>query len=83
MRRFQTSFDRLAPAQATELVAAISRNESAPDTPLGEFFVATKEATIRGYYTSQIGIQKELAYKGNRFLREFEGCTHPEHGWTE
>ena len=33
-----------------------------------------KQATVRGYYTSEIGIHQELRYKGNRFLREFVGC---------
>ena len=68
--------------QAADLLGAISRNELAPVTPLEEFFVTTKEAAIRGYYTSEIGIHKELTYKGNKFLREFVGCTHPEHGFT-
>jgi hypothetical protein len=81
-RRFQSTFDRLAAAQATELVTDMSRNESAPATTLERFFVATKDAAIRGYYTSEIGIHKDLTYKGNRFLREFVGCTHPEHGYS-
>ncbi|MGH9163709.1 MAG: gluconate 2-dehydrogenase subunit 3 family protein [Vicinamibacteraceae bacterium] len=42
--------------------------------PLEAFFALTKEATIRGYYTSEIGIHKELRYKGNKFLVEFVGC---------
>ena len=33
-----------------------------------------KQATIRGYYTSKIGIHDELHYKGNVFLKEFVGC---------
>ena len=28
-----------------------------------------KQATIRGYYTSKIGIHQELRYKGNQFLQ--------------
>jgi len=81
-RRFQTRFGRLAPAQATALVTEISHNESRPSTTLEKFFVSTKDAAIRGYYTSEIGIHKELTYKGNKFLREFVGCTHPEHGYS-
>jgi hypothetical protein len=26
-----------------------------------------KQATVRGYYTSKIGIHDELRYKGNQF----------------
>ena len=80
-RRFNAPFTQLTLAQASDLLAAISANESDPRTPLENFFTATKDATIRGYYTSEIGIHKELEYKGNQFLREFVGCTHPEHGF--
>jgi hypothetical protein len=52
----------------------ISRSETNPHTPLEEFFVMTKLATVRGYYTSEIGIHQELRYEGNTFLREFVGC---------
>ena len=80
-RRFQAPFGELASTQAVDLLTSISANELAPKTPLEQFFKATKDATIRGYYTSEIGIHKELEYKGNRFLNEFVGCTHPEHGY--
>ena len=80
-RRFQAPFAQLGSAQAVDLLTTISANELAPKTSLEQFFKATKDATIRGYYTSEIGIQKELEYKGNRFLNEFVGCTHPEHGY--
>jgi hypothetical protein len=64
------------------LLTDISRKEFAAETPLEKFFATTKDAVVRGYYTSEIGIQKELAYKGNQYLGEFVGCTHPEHGYT-
>jgi hypothetical protein len=79
--RFKAPFVRLTAAQTATLLGAISKNEAAPKTPLEQFFTATKDATIRGYYTSEIGIQRELEYKGNRVLAEFVGCTHPEHGY--
>jgi len=43
-------------------------------TPLEAFFHNTKKATIHGYYTSEIGIQQELRYKGNKMLADFTGC---------
>jgi hypothetical protein len=43
-------------------------------TPLESFFEITKRATIHGYYTSEIGIHKELRYKVNTILAEFVGC---------
>jgi hypothetical protein len=45
-----------------------------PATVLERFFAVTKRATIAGYYTSEIGIHKELQYKGNQMLAEFTGC---------
>ena len=43
-------------------------------TAVEKFFITAKEATIHGYYTSEIGIHKELRYKGNQILAEFVGC---------
>jgi hypothetical protein len=46
-----------------------------PERPLlEEFFATTKQATIHGYYTSEIGIHQELKYKGNKHLVQFVGC---------
>jgi hypothetical protein len=72
--RFGAPFARLQAGQIDAILADISGNEDEPTTPLETFFVMTKEATVRGYYTSKIGIEQELRYKGNRFLREFVGC---------
>ncbi len=72
--QFGSSFARLDPAATDTLMAAISRNELAPITPLETFFNVTKQATIHGYYTSEIGIHKELRYKGNQMLVDFVGC---------
>ena len=64
------------------MLTTISKREAAPQTPIEQFFVVVKAATIRGYYSSEIGIHKELDYKGNQILTEFVGCTHPEHGYV-
>jgi hypothetical protein len=72
--RFRAPFARVTPAQADEILRDISRNERSPRTPLEEFFVMAKQATVNGYYTSEIGIHQELRYQGNKFLREFVGC---------
>ncbi|HEY8548597.1 MAG TPA: gluconate 2-dehydrogenase subunit 3 family protein [Vicinamibacterales bacterium] len=81
-RMFKAPFVKITDAQRVELLTAISRNEADPKTALEQFFKTAKDATIRGYYTSEIGIHKELQYKGNQLLAEFVGCTHPEHGYT-
>ena len=74
MSRFRSPFSRLNSGQVDAILQVISRNEKAPQTALETFFVMTKQATIRGYYTSSIGIHQELRYKGNQFLREYVGC---------
>nr|MBA3438345.1 gluconate 2-dehydrogenase subunit 3 family protein [Pyrinomonadaceae bacterium] len=68
--------------QQTELLTEISKNErkAAKDqTPEERFFRSIKNLTIDGYYTSEVGIHKDLKYQGNAYLKEFKGCTHPEH----
>lgn len=72
--RFRAPFATVTAAQADAIMRDISRSETNPHTPLEEFFVMAKLATVRGYYTSEIGIHQELRYKGNTFLREFAGC---------
>jgi len=72
-------FAECAADQQFALVEKISRNEEDPKTLEERFFVAAKRATIDGYYTSFIGIHKDLEYQGNTALAEFPGCTHPEH----
>jgi len=72
--RFNAPFVRLNASQVDAVLHDISRNERDPKTTLETFFVMTKQATINGYYTSQIGLEQELRYKGNKFLREFVGC---------
>ena len=74
MSRFKAPFSRLGARQVDAILESISRNERTPTTPLETFFVMAKQATIRGYYTSNIGIHEELRYKGNQFLKEFVGC---------
>jgi len=35
--------------------------------------VALKRRTVRGYYTSQLGIHDEMNYKGNTMQEEYSG----------
>ena len=72
--RFGAPFARLGGEQVEQLLSDLSRNEAAPQRPLETFFKATKDAAVRGYYTSEIGIHRELRYKGNRILPAFVGC---------
>jgi hypothetical protein len=71
-------FAKLTPAQVETFLGELAKNERPPEgvqaTPLEKFFAGAKQATIHGYYTSEIGIHKELRYKGNQLLAEFVGC---------
>ena len=77
--KFRKPFADASADQQIELLKEISKNERSPQTVEERFFRTIKYATIDGYYTSEIGIKEELHYKGNSFLKEFTGCTHPEH----
>jgi hypothetical protein len=76
---FSKSFVEASLEQQIKLLQEVSKNERNPSTVEEKFFRTLKNATIDGYYTSEIGIHKELRYKGNSYLKEFVGCTHPEH----
>ena len=73
------SFVKAAKDQQIAVLTEISKNEMKPATMEEKFFKSVKNMTIDGYYTSKIGIHDELKYKGNTYLKEFKGCTHPEH----
>ena len=76
---FSTDFASASEADQIKLLTEISKNERSPQSVEERFFRTIKNATIDGYYTSKIGIKDELKYKGNTYLKEFVGCTHPEH----
>jgi hypothetical protein len=75
----KSAFNKATSEQQVAILTDISKNEMKPQTLEERFFKAIKNMTIDGYYTSEIGIKQELKYKGNTYLKEFKGCTHPEH----
>ena len=62
-----------------EALKKASLNEAHPKTDLDQFFVKLKDMTIDGYYTSAVGIHKDLEYQGNAYLGAFPGCKEEEH----
>jgi hypothetical protein len=78
-KQFGKIFGELSSADQISLLKLISRNEYQARKLEERFFIAIKGLTVDGYYTSEIGIHKELQYKGNAYLKDFIGCTHPEH----
>jgi len=84
--RSQTLFgkDLLAAsgAEQTALLTRLSRDlpaQDAADSQGVEFFKALKAMTINGYYTTEVGLMKELGDDGVLAQAEFKGCDHPEH----
>ena len=77
--KFSAGFDAATEEQRAKLLTDISKDERKPNTVEERFWVAIKNLVIDGYYTSEIGIHQDLQYKGNSFVKEFKGCTHPEH----
>jgi hypothetical protein len=68
------SFVNATPEQRTAVLTVLSDNDKMTDLPEVRFFIELKRLTVRGYYTSKIGIHDELEYKGNRILQEYVGC---------
>ena len=62
------------PEERFAILKVLSDNSQLTDLPEVQFFHELKRLTIRGYYTSKIGIHDELEYKGNRILMDFIGC---------
>ncbi|MGH7701040.1 MAG: gluconate 2-dehydrogenase subunit 3 family protein [Gemmatimonadales bacterium] len=54
-----------APAQRVAVVTRMAAGEEDPKTEPERFFRELKGWTVRGYYTSKIGIQVDQEYKGN------------------
>lgn len=77
--KHKNAFNKATKSEQVALLTDISKNEMKPQTLEERFFKTIKNMTIDGYYTSKIGIHQELQYKGNTYLKEFKGCTHPEH----
>jgi hypothetical protein len=76
IRLMREEANRSSLTEALQLAAA---NEENPTSALERFFVLLKQMTVNGYYTSEIGIHKDMEYVGNAYLGAFPACTHPEH----
>lgn len=50
------------------LLEMCAQHENAPSTPAERFFALAKEATVNGYYTSEIGLMQDLKYQGATYV---------------
>ncbi|HTM48034.1 MAG TPA: gluconate 2-dehydrogenase subunit 3 family protein [Bryobacteraceae bacterium] len=80
-RRFQTPFMKLGEGRQIELLTPLSNAvDAGRETGAGErFFGIVKRLTADGYYTSQVGLVRELGYAGNTAMEKFPACELPEH----
>lgn len=65
-------FAKRSPAEQVAFVTAMSDSGHAA-------YQLVKDMTVHAFYTSRVGLIDVLEYKGNAYLTEFPGCTHPEH----
>jgi hypothetical protein len=76
-RRFSNDFLNLRPEEQSALLNDISDDRA--DKQLGDagtkFFELLKGETIRGFYTSRLGL-KELDFRGNAYYARSPGCGH-------
>jgi hypothetical protein len=66
-------FMQSSESERTAVLTKLATNEESPKTPEEKFFVELKSRTVQAYYTTEIGIKKEMEYKGNTLLQEFFG----------
>jgi hypothetical protein len=67
-------FLHATPEQRVAVLTSMAAGERAPNTPPQHFFIELKRWTVRGYYTSKIGIHMDQEYKGNVYQQgEYAG----------
>jgi gluconate 2-dehydrogenase subunit 3-like protein len=79
MTQFEHPFEECRVDQRESIVAQMAVNEGAPQTELEKFFAPLKSVTVSAYWLSDAGMEQYLGYRGDTMLRDFPGCTHPEH----
>lgn len=70
---YQSPFLAADKQQQTALLTKIAAAEYEPKTEPEKFFTQIKETTAFVYYSSAIGIHKDIEYKGNVILEQFVG----------
>ena len=60
-------------AERLALLERIAQNEGKPAKPEEHFFAELKSRVVDAYYTSEIGITREMEYRGNTVQGEFSG----------
>ena len=69
-----TAFLALDAAAQKAVLEKAAAGEQSPANDAEQFFVDLKRMTLHAYYTSEIGVRKELGYLGPQALGSFPGC---------
>ena len=70
---FRTSFRQASEPQRTEVLNGFADLKGDRSSEQAQFWRQLKDTTAFVYYSSSIGIHKEMNYKGNVLLEEFVG----------
>jgi hypothetical protein len=70
---FNTPFVKASKEQQIELMHHLCNNKGAPNEDRERFWGQLRETTTWVYYTSSIGIHKDMQYLGNVILEQFQG----------
>jgi hypothetical protein len=62
---YGSDFLKRSASERVSVLTRMAKNETAPEKPEEIFFRELKAMTIRGYYTSKIGIHDDMGYLGN------------------
>jgi hypothetical protein len=68
-----STFLKSTARQREKVMDRMSKNEENPEKPEELFFHELKRRTVGAYYSSSIGIHREINYKGNVPITEFIG----------
>jgi hypothetical protein len=71
--------DAVSTSSLDSVLASFAAQEENPQTELEKFWPVLKLMTVRGYYTSSIGIHQDMQYQGNQYRTSAPACNHPEH----
>lgn len=66
-------FNSATPKEQLAVLTKMAQNEKDPKTPAEKFFTQLKQTTAFAYYSSSVGIHKDINYKGNVLLMQFVG----------
>ena len=66
--RYGNPFRESKPEDQRQLLEEMVQEEASPKTLPGRFFVRAKHATADAFYTSRIGLTKDLKYQGNTYV---------------